>query len=80
VDRRENLLLIVDDDAWTRYALARLLKYRGWHVLTASCVAEALLDLEPVGVAQPRPSGAEQIAALTRIFHPPLAHALACTK
>jgi len=49
VDRRENLLLIVDDDAWTRYALARLLRLQGWQVQTASCVAEALvlLNLEP---------------------------------
>jgi CheY-like chemotaxis protein len=44
-----NLLLIVEDDAWTRYALERLLQNRGWTVLTASTLAEGmdLLDRQP---------------------------------
>jgi CheY-like chemotaxis protein len=44
-----NLLLIVEDDAWTRYALERLLRNRGWLVLTASTLAGGLelLDRRP---------------------------------
>jgi two-component system, OmpR family, KDP operon response regulator KdpE len=44
-----NLLLIVEDDAWTRYALERLLRNRGWTVRAASTLAQGLelLDEEP---------------------------------
>jgi two-component system KDP operon response regulator KdpE len=44
-----NLLLIVEDDAWTRYALERLLQNRGWSILTAPTLARGmeLLDEEP---------------------------------
>jgi DNA-binding response OmpR family regulator len=38
-------LLIVDDDAWTRFALKRLLTRRGWKILTAATVAEGLESL-----------------------------------
>src|SRR3954452_1188572 len=41
-----NLLLIVEDDAWTRYALERLLQSRGWNVLTASTLGDGLSLLE----------------------------------
>jgi two-component system, OmpR family, KDP operon response regulator KdpE len=40
------LLLIVEDDAWTRYALERLLKNRGWLVITASSLADGLERLD----------------------------------
>jgi len=42
-------LLVVDDDAWTRYALTRLLKLKGFHVLAASTLAQGLdlLDTGP---------------------------------
>src|SRR6476620_11471683 len=36
------LLLLVDDDSWTRYALARILGQHGWNVALASTVAEGL--------------------------------------
>jgi DNA-binding response OmpR family regulator len=44
-----NVVLIVDDDTWTRQALGRIFQYRGWDVRTASTVAEGLesLALEP---------------------------------
>lgn len=43
------LLLIVEDDAWTRYALAAIVRRRGWDVLAASTVegGMALLDEDP---------------------------------
>lgn len=44
-----NVVLIVEDDAWTRHALARILGHHGYAVRTASTVAEGLdlLDPEP---------------------------------
>jgi len=39
-------LLIVDDDAWTRFALARLMRQRGWTIITAATVAEGLESLD----------------------------------
>jgi two-component system, response regulator YesN len=41
-----NRLLIVEDDAWTRYALERLLRNRGWNVITASNLADGLERLD----------------------------------
>lgn len=38
-------LLIVDDDAWTRFALKRLLGQRGWKISTAATVAEGVESL-----------------------------------
>ena len=37
-----NLVLIVEDDAWTRHALSRIFRHQGWKVKTASTVAEGL--------------------------------------
>src|SRR5262245_39283777 len=39
------LLLIVEDDAWTRAALARLMARKGWEILTAATVAEGVEQL-----------------------------------
>jgi two-component system KDP operon response regulator KdpE len=43
------LLLVVDDDPWTRYALANILKRKGWDTITAATVAEGLelVDCRP---------------------------------
>src|SRR5262249_30810337 len=38
----EGTVLIIDDDAWTRFALARLMARRGWRVITAATLAEGL--------------------------------------
>src|SRR5215207_5117142 len=35
-------LLVVDDDRWTRYALARIFQHQGWDVRVAATVAEGL--------------------------------------
>jgi two-component system OmpR family response regulator len=37
-----NRVLIVEDDSWTRYALARIFGHEGWEVRTASTVAEGI--------------------------------------
>jgi len=37
-----SVLLIVEDDAWTRAALARLMERVGWTILIASTVTEGL--------------------------------------
>src|SRR5262249_28219772 len=39
------LLLIVEDDVWTRKALARLMAREGWRILTAATVAEGVEHL-----------------------------------
>jgi two-component system OmpR family response regulator len=43
------LLLLVEDDAWTRFALTGLVRRRGWEIVTSSTVEEgiALLDRDP---------------------------------
>jgi DNA-binding NtrC family response regulator len=41
----QTLLLIVEDDTWTRNALARLMARAGWTVLAAATVAEGLEHL-----------------------------------
>lgn len=38
----QGTLLVVEDDAWTRYALTRLLGRHGWSVVAVPTVAEAL--------------------------------------
>lgn len=44
-----NLVLIVEDDRWTRKALASIFRHLGWDVLAASTLAEGLelLQAEP---------------------------------
>jgi hypothetical protein len=37
-----NLVLIVEDDRWTRKALVSILKHHGWEALTASILSEGL--------------------------------------
>jgi DNA-binding response OmpR family regulator len=44
------LILIVEDDCWTRTALARILQYKGWDVAVAGTVA---LGLELVMQSSP---------------------------
>jgi two-component system, NtrC family, nitrogen regulation response regulator GlnG len=39
------LLLIVEDDAWTRKALTRLMRREGWRILTAATVAKGVEHL-----------------------------------
>jgi len=39
------LLLIVEDDSWTREDLARLMARNGWTILTAATVAEGVEHL-----------------------------------
>jgi len=43
------LLLIVEDDYWTRYILVRILRHQGWDVVAVGTVAEGigLLAEEP---------------------------------
>jgi DNA-binding response OmpR family regulator len=38
----KSLLILVEDDSWTRYALARILGQHGWKVVSGSTVAEGL--------------------------------------
>ena len=38
----QTLLLIIEDDVWTRKALARLMARVGWRILTAATVAEGV--------------------------------------
>src|SRR4051794_12366435 len=45
MDGSDAALLIVDDDAWTRFALTRLMARRGWTIITAATVAEGLESL-----------------------------------
>jgi len=42
MDGSDPIILIVDDDRSTRYVLKRLLGPRGWKIITASTVAEAI--------------------------------------
>jgi len=42
----QTLLLIVEDDVWTRKALTRLMGRNGWKILTASTVAEGVEHLQ----------------------------------
>jgi DNA-binding response OmpR family regulator len=41
-----NRVLIVDDDPWTRKALASIFRHRGWEAIFAATLAEGLLLLE----------------------------------
>lgn len=45
MDGSDAAVLIVDDDALTRFALKRLLARQGWKVLTAATVAEGIESL-----------------------------------
>src|SRR5262245_40550771 len=46
---RRRKCLLVEDDAWTRYVIARLVRLKGWDVETAATVEEglALLGADP---------------------------------
>jgi DNA-binding response OmpR family regulator len=43
--RRKRCLLVEDDD-WTRYALASLVRHKGWEVDTAATVEEGIEQLK----------------------------------
>ena len=45
-DSRSQRLLIVEDDAATRFALSRILSFSGYHVTTAATLASALLKCD----------------------------------
>src|SRR5947209_15819395 len=36
------LMMVVEDDSWTRTALASILKHKGWEVVVASTLAQGL--------------------------------------
>jgi len=48
MDGSNATLLIVDDDASTRFALKRLMGQRGWRIITAATVAEGIESLGSV--------------------------------
>src|SRR5438445_12816781 len=42
MDAPKKLMMVVEDDGWTRKALASIVKHKGWDVVVASSVAEGL--------------------------------------